>query len=114
MSRASKVDAVVYPEKVPSIKQAWEFATGNVVPGGTLNNMDYVADVVEWNEDISRTARIILCDAQTSGGLLIAVPSKYADDLLRELHSNGVTDAAHIGSFTEKGEGKIAIKKVHV
>ena len=114
MSRASKVDAVVYLEKVPSIKQVWEFATGNVVPGGTLNNMDYVADTVEWNEDISRTARIILCDAQTSGGLLIAVPFKYADDLLRELHSNGVTDAAYIGSFTEKGEGKIAVKKVHV
>jgi len=113
MSQSSKVNAVIYLESVPSIKDSWEFIIGNVVPGGTLNNMDYVADIVEWEEDISRSARIILCDAQTSGGLLIALPSKYADDLLRKLHSNGVTDAAYIGSFTEKGKGKIAVKKVY-
>jgi len=113
MSRASRVNAVISLDSVPSIGEAWDFATGNVVPGGTLNNMDYVADIVEWSEDISRTARIILCDAQTSGGLLIAIPSKYTGNLLRELHSNGVTDAAYIGSFTEKGEGRIAVKKGH-
>jgi len=111
MSRASRVNAVISLDSVPSIGEAWDLATGNVVPGGTLNNMDYVADIVEWSEDISRTARIILCDAQTSGGLLIAIPSKYTGNLLRELHSNGVTDAACIGSFTEKGEGRIAVKK---
>jgi cysteine desulfurase NifS/selenium donor protein len=114
MSRASRVNAVVFLDSVPSIGKAWEFATGNIVPGGTLNNVEHVADTVEWNEDISRTARIILCDAQTSGGLLIAVPSKYTDDLLRRLHRNRVPDAAYIGNFTEKGEGKIAVKKVHV
>ncbi|MDD5014837.1 MAG: AIR synthase-related protein, partial [Atribacterota bacterium] len=111
MSKASRVNAVVSLDSVPSIDEAWEFATGNVIPGGTLNNMDYVADTVEWDEDISRTARIILCDAQTSGGLLIAVPSRYTDDLLRELHKKGITDAACIGSFTEEGEGKITVTK---
>jgi selenium donor protein len=113
MSQASRVNAAISLDSVPSIGEAWEFATGNVVPGGTLNNMDYVADIVEWSEDISRTARIILCDAQTSGGLLIAIPSKYTDNLLRELRNNGIIDAACIGSFTEKGEGRIAVKKGH-
>ena len=111
MSQASGADAVVYLDDVPSMKEAWEFATGNVVPGGTLNNMEYVADSVEWSENISRTAQIILCDAQTSGGLLISVPSKYTDDLLRKLRKKGVNDAACIGGFTQKGEGKIAVKK---
>lgn len=113
MSRASRVNAVISLDSVPSIGEAWDFATGNVVPGGTLNNMDYVADIVEWSEGISRTARIILCDAQTSGGLLIAIPPKYTDNLLRELRNNGVIDAACIGSFTEKGEGRIAVRKGH-
>ncbi len=111
--RASRVNAVISLDSVPSIGEAWEFATGSIVPGGTLNNMDYVADSVDWSEDISRTAKIILCDAQTSGGLLIAIPSEYTDDLLRELHSNGVADAAYIGSFTEQGEGRIAVRKGH-
>ena len=111
MSKASRVNAVVSLDSVPSIDEAWEFATGNVVPGGTLNNMDYVSDTVAWDEDISRTARIILCDAQTSGGLVIVIPSKYTDDLLRELHKKGITDAACIGRFTQGGEGKITVKK---
>lgn len=113
MSQASRVNAAISLDSVPSIGEAWEFATGNVVPGGTLNNMDYVADIVEWSEDISRAAKIILCDAQTSGGLLIAIPSKYTDNLLRQLRNNGIIDAACIGSFTEKGEGRIAVKKGH-
>jgi len=111
MSKASRVNAVVSLDSVPSIDEAWEFATGNVVPGGTLNNMDYVSDTVEWKENISRTARIILCDAQTSGGLLIAIPSKYTDNLLKELHKKGITDAACIGRFTQEGEGKITVIK---
>jgi cysteine desulfurase NifS/selenium donor protein len=111
--QASRVNAVISLGSVPSISEAWEFATGNIIPGGTLNNMDYVADSVDWSEDISRTAKIVLCDAQTSGGLLIAIPSEYTETLLRELHSNGVTDAACIGGFTEKGEGRIAVRKGH-
>jgi cysteine desulfurase len=113
MCQASRVNAVIYLDSVPSIGEAWEFATGNIVPGGTLNNMDYVEDSVDWSEDISRTARIILCDAQTSGGLLIAVPPKHTDNLLQELRNNGVTDAAYIGSFTEQGEGRIAVRRGH-
>jgi cysteine desulfurase len=114
MSRASQTDAVIYLDDVPSIDKAWGFATGNIVPGGTLSNMDYVSDSVVWNETISRTGRILLCDAQTSGGLLISIPSRYANDMLQELHKKGVTDAACIGNFTEKGEGKITVKKCHV
>jgi cysteine desulfurase len=111
MSRASGTDAVVYLDDVPSIKEAWELATGKIVPGGTLNNLEYVADTVEWSGKISRTAQIILCDAQTSGGLLISVPSRYADDLLQKLHQKGVTEAARIGQFTQKGAGKIVAEK---
>ena len=111
MTKASGVDAEVYLESVPSLSEAWEFATGNVVPGGTKNNVDYVSDVVRWSEDISETAKTILCDAQTSGGLLIAVPSRYADEMVAELHKRGVADAARIGTFTSRGEGRIIVKR---
>jgi selenide,water dikinase len=111
MSRASKVDAVVHLDAVPSIAEAWQFATGNIVPGGTLSNLDYVSDLVEWNERISRTGKLILCDAQTSGGLLISIPSAHADDLLRKLHKSGVPDAAIVGNFTKKGTGKIVVRE---
>jgi len=110
MTVASGVDAVVYLDAVPTIEEAWEFATGNVVPGGTLNNLEYVSDCVDWDERVSRAARLILCDAQTSGGLLIAVPAPDAEGLVGRLHRRGVSEAAVIGMFTEKGEGRITVK----
>jgi len=110
MSRASKVDAVVYHKQVPIISQVWEFVEGGVVPGGTLSNLDFVADTVEWKEKISQTTRTILADAQTSGGLLIALPSDQKAQLLLALQQNGVNDAAHIGDFTQEGTGKIFVQ----
>jgi selenide,water dikinase len=103
------VDARIYAAAVPSIKEAWEFAAGNVVPGGTLNNLEYVADTVDWDPSISRAAQLILCDAQTSGGLLISVPSAHKDQLLARLHQNGSAAAAHIGDFIGKGAGRISV-----
>lgn len=110
MSRASKVDAVVYHKQVPIISQVWEFVEGGVVPGGTLSNVDFIADTVEWKEKISQTTRTILADAQTSGGLLIALPSDQKAQLLLALQQNGVNDAAHIGDFTQEGTGKIFVQ----
>jgi len=109
MAQASGVNARVYSTNVPTIKQAGELAAANVIPGGTLDNMQYVSDIVEWDQAVSKTARIILCDAQTSGGLLISIPRQHKDDLLTRLHKKGITDATHIGDFTAKGAGKITV-----
>lgn len=110
MTRASKTDAIIYHDRVPIIPQAREFAGDGVVPGGTLSNLDYIADSTEWDEKISRTTQLILADAQTSGGLLIALPSDKRDEMLEALRGADITDAAHIGDFTRAGTGKITVK----
>ncbi|MFQ5631820.1 MAG: selenide, water dikinase SelD [bacterium] len=110
LTRASKVDAEIYAAQIPVLKQAREFAVAKVVPGGTLNNTAFVSDSVEWADNISRIDKTILCDAQTSGGLLISVPEKNASELLVRLHESGVSDAALIGKITKKGTGKIVVK----
>jgi cysteine desulfurase NifS/selenium donor protein len=110
MTRASKVDAVVYASKVPVMQEAWELAAAGAIPGGTLSNMDFVSDTVEWDKKISRTNRLILCDAQTSGGLVISVPQDKREELLTILGKAGVAYRAHIGDFTATGEGRITVK----
>jgi cysteine desulfurase len=110
MTRASKVDATLYHDRVPVIPQAQEFAGDGVVPGGTLSNLDFIADSVEWDEKISRTTQLILADAQTSGGLLIALPSHKKDEMLEALKGSGLNGAAYIGDFTKAGTGKIIVK----
>jgi selenophosphate synthase len=59
---------------------------------------------------ISKTNRIILCDAQTSGGLVIICSQDKREELLIILGKARVVDCAHIGDFTVAGEGRIAVK----
>ncbi|MFQ5751409.1 MAG: selenide, water dikinase SelD, partial [bacterium] len=111
MARASGVNAEIFAEEVPTLAQAWDFAVANVVPGGTLNNLEYISESVTWAQDISQTTKLLLCDAQTSGGLLIAVPDEFAAALLKKLQSNGIPESALIGKFTKAGIGNIVVRK---
>lgn len=109
MATGSGVDVVVHAGAVPSLPAAWTFAGADVVPGGTLNNLAYVADHVRFAAGVSRAAQLILADAQTSGGLLISLPAARASALLVALRDQGVAEAAIIGEVTGQGAGHITI-----
>jgi selenide,water dikinase len=90
------------------LEEAWELACQDVVPGGTRRNLAAVATSVDWSERLSEVERLVLADAQTSGGLLIAVAPENGDALLTELAARGVRTAARIGSFTDR-PGRIEV-----
>ena len=97
-------------DKVPVIKEAWDLAAAGAIPGGTLSNLDFVSDTVEWDESIPETTRLMLCDAQTSGGLVIAVPADKKDEMMKGLRGKAAVEAAHIGDFAEAGDGNTVVK----
>ena len=107
MSRSSKVDAEITFDTLPFLREVKALAAAGVIPGGTFNNLDYVKEHVDFG-NFTRTQQLMLCDAQTSGGLLIVLPEEEADACLKELHE-GVPEAVVIGSFTAQGTGKITI-----
>lgn len=108
MTGGSGADALVWKDKVPVIKGTEELARSGVVPGGTLNNLRFTSPVTDWDPSITETERLILCDAQTSGGLLIALPEVEAVRLLHALVVRGL-EAMMIGRFTGTGKGRIRI-----
>jgi selenide,water dikinase len=110
MTSGSEVEATLWAGKVPTLPAAWNFASAGQVPGGTQNNLDHVADLVTFEEGVSQISRLILADAQTSGGLLISLPESKADDLLTRLHKRGVAEAAVIGIITDSGRGNISVE----
>lgn len=110
MVEASGLGAELWHQEVPVISEAWQFAAGGLIPGGTLSNLDFVAKIMDWDESVPKTTRAILADAQTSGGLLIAVPENYKEELLADLHLHNVSEAACIGRFTDKGVGMIYVR----
>ncbi|MBN2460590.1 MAG: selenide, water dikinase SelD [Candidatus Cloacimonetes bacterium] len=109
MTRNSKMDAVLKMSKIPLLPELLPFITANAVPGGTLNNLEFIADTVSWHQDISKAQQVILCDAQTSGGLLIAAAANEQQELLQTLQQAGVEHASCIGKLTSPGKGHIEV-----
>lgn len=99
MVEGSGTGARVYLSRVPVIPGTWELIGEGIAPGGTHRNLNSVGRLVDWHPTISQEARLVLSDAQTSGGLLISVPDERLDPLLRELEGAGV-GAAVIGEMT--------------
>lgn len=111
LTEGSQVDAEIYANKIPLLPETENMAAAGVIPGGTKDNRAFVDHCVQFDPAISETWQYILCDAQTSGGLLISVPEKDAEALLSELHSEGIKVACVVGRITGKGIGKIRILK---
>jgi selenide,water dikinase len=93
---------------IPVIDGVRELARFSV-PGGSRANLRYVAENVRWDPDIGDDEKLILADAQTSGGLLIAVNEQRLPALLTGLEARGVRTRAVIGTVTEGDAGKIVV-----
>jgi selenide,water dikinase len=65
--------------------------------------------MVEWDAGISAVDRLLLADAQTSGGLLISVPTSRLDKLVRELEKERVETIAVIGEIEAAPPGRIKV-----
>jgi len=109
MASASGLDAEIEAGAVPVLEPARELAAADVVPGGTLDNLEHVSPFVDWSSGLSRVDRLLLADAQTSGGLLIAVPPERTGALLAALQARGVAERPRIGRFTATGAGRIRV-----
>jgi selenide,water dikinase len=96
------VGAHVELARVPVLEDAWSLVERDVVPGGTRRNLAGVMSFMEWSERITPEQQLVLADAQTSGGLLIAVDPSAVDALLEDLRVHGVEAPVAIGHFTSR------------
>lgn len=107
--RASGAAACVHASAVPLLPGARELADQGHVPGGTQRNREDLAEVVAWDPDVPMVLRLLLCDAQTSGGLLIAIPADRALPLLEALRTRRTAAAAIIGEIVAGDPGGIRV-----
>jgi len=94
---ASGVGARVEFSRLPILPGAVELAAQGCVPGGTRRNLE--AAPAEWADDLGEAERLLVVDAQTSGGLLLAVPPARLELLLAALAREGTPAAAVIGEI---------------
>jgi selenide,water dikinase len=100
VASGSGVGARVDAGWVPVIPEVWDLARRGVIPGGTRRNMATLTNRVRWGNGTTDLDQIVLSDAQTSGGLLIAVSPEQAKTLREALEERGCV-AAEIGEIVE-------------
>lgn len=110
MARASRVVARIHAGAVPLLPGALELAARGFVPGGTRRNEQDLADAVRIDAAIDEPLRTLLYDAQTSGGILIAIPPERLDELLAALAEAHTPAAAVIGEMTPGEPGRIFVE----
>ncbi len=101
--------AVIDALKVPVLNGSWENAAAGTIPGGTWNNLEFTKTITHWESSVPEILRLILADAQTSGGLLITLPVDQADAMLDELQGRGCIHARQIGLIIE-GKTEISVR----
>jgi len=83
---AARLDAAA----VPLLARAHELAARGAIPGGTASNRQAADEYTRWSDGVDDATRTLLCDAQTSGGLLLFVAPEKTDALLDSLTARGV------------------------
>ena len=109
MTEASGNAAKISRSALPVIPGTLELLEREIAPGGTHRNLAGVADVVSWDASLTQNDKLLISDAQTSGGLLIAVAPDRADGLVADLEERGTPAASVIGEITDGPAGAIIV-----
>jgi selenide,water dikinase len=110
MALASGVEARVEASAVPALEGAAELLAGGALAGGSRRNREWVEPHVRWADEVAEPVRALLCDAMTSGGLLIAVPSERAA-AMQEALTRAAPAGARVGTLTGGEAGRISVAR---
>lgn len=94
MAQASGVSFEIDVDAIPVLPHAYEMARWGLLPEGLYHNLDYVKGKVGFSDRLAQEQKDILCDPETSGGLLLVLPEEDARTLPYPV----------IGRVVEKGE----------
>ena len=109
MMNASNTSAVIEFNKIKFFNNTFELAMSGNIPGGTKDNLAFTNRYVTYNEKISEIKKLMLNDAQTSGGLLISIPESKAQKLIDLLKEKKVSAFSTIGKVISPEKFKIKI-----
>jgi selenide,water dikinase len=109
MTAGSGFGARIACGRVPILGEVLELAGQGVVPGGTKRNLAFAEGFTTFADGLDAVQRLVLADAQTSGGLLLAVAPERSAALVRALQDKGVSTIAEIGEINDDPSGRIAV-----
>jgi len=108
MTSASSVDAELWFDMLPMMNNVPKLAALGAIPGSSRDNVSFAINFTDFTT-LNDIQKIMVCDAQTSGGLLVSLPATNASAFIQKLADGGIS-ASEIGKITATGEGKITVR----
>ena len=110
MCRASGVSAELRARSVPVLdREVLSLIEQDCVPGGSRQNLETAREIAEFDPAVPDTLRLVLADAQTSGGLLLCVPPRRQEAVLAVLKTHRTACAAVIGQIVQSARPSIHV-----
>ncbi len=110
MALSSGVDVEIIWDDIPLFPGVLEYVAAGILPGAIERNKESCGDRIIADKSLPQEIVDMCYDAQTSGGLLIAIAESDAGNLLKALHKDGISAAAIVGKVPSKGSGLVHIK----
>lgn len=110
MAGGSNVSLEIDYNSIPILDGTYELAVKGIIPGGSKANHKWLVNEVDYGP-ITLDEQFIICDAITSGGLLVAMPEEEASQYVKQLHQAGLRYATIIGHVSEKQDKLIYVRK---
>jgi len=105
MAEASNVTIRIQSKVLPHYPEALALLEEGCIPGAAFRNLEFVKESTVFGSSLEYERKMLCCDAQTSGGLLMAVPAKIADDVLEALKTKaGLPESAVIGEAVPRSK----------
>lgn len=104
MAKASNVTMSINAKDVPLFEKALFLSEMGCIPGACFTNQEYVQSFCSWHKEVDYALKMLLMDAQTSGGLLMCVKEKNGARVVNELRQKGYIHASIIGHVEDRNE----------
>jgi selenide,water dikinase len=109
MAEGSGVSIELSAAKVPAFDEVMDLIEMGVIPGATFRNKEFAEEFCEFDEGIDYNHKMLLFDAQTSGGLLMCAPGDKAAEMVEKLKLAGYPATSIVGEVKKKGDKEVYI-----
>lgn len=109
LCRASQVSAQVSFDRLPFLDGVEDLASKGVIPGGTRRNLKFIEPHTRFDSSLKDHHKLMAADAQTSGGLLLALAEKDGEEFLTRYNEKSPFHATRVGTVQERDKITISV-----
>jgi len=109
LADGSKVSIRIDSEKIPYLLNVMDLIEMGCIPGAAFRNQEFTSDSCHFEPSVDYNHKMLVLDAQTSGGLLMSVKQEDVDGIIEELKFHGYPDTCVVGEVIKRNDKSVYV-----